>query len=51
MNPVRPPMSAPSTAPTRSATTHDQELPRMPPIVTSRPKNAITPSVCTSAIV
>jgi hypothetical protein len=37
--------------PTRSATTHDHELPRIPPIVMSSPKNAMTPSVCTSAIV
>ena len=51
MNPVAPPIRAPSTIPTTRATTHDHELPRIPPIVMSRPKKAMTPSVCTSAIV
>src|SRR5262245_54182490 len=44
-------MSAPRTAPTNRATTHEYELPCKPANVTSRPKNAIIPSVWTSAIV
>ena len=51
MNPVTPPMSAPRTTPTARATSHAYELLRSPPIVTSSPKNAIIPSVWTSAIV